>query len=254
MVKGLDKFKDFFKEFSKNYLLIGGAACDRQLENAGLEFRATEDLDIVLIVEAYSTEFVKKFWEFIEEGKYEIKEKSTGKKIYYRFKKPSDDSFPWQLELFARKPEITLSEDARLTPIPVGEDATSLSAILLNDEYYDFTIKNSEVIEDIPIASTGALICLKAGAHLDLKKRKKNGEKVDDKDIKKHRDDIIRLAAILADENIEDLPQQLKDDLIEVISDFKKENPDVSSIGKSLGIPDLNITDIIKQLEKTFSL
>jgi len=254
MVKGLNKFKDFFKEFSRNYLLIGGAACDRQLENAGLDFRATKDLDIVLVVEAYSADFVKKFWEFINQGDYEIQEKSSGKKNYYRFKKPADDSFPWQLELFSRRPEINLGDNPRLTPLPVEDDILSLSAILLNDEYYNFTLKNAEIIDDISIASTTSLICLKASAHLDLKKRKENGENVESKNIKKHRNDIIRLTASLADEDIKDLPDRLKDDLKEVITGFKKNPPDIASVGKDLGINDLNINEIIEQLEKTFHL
>jgi hypothetical protein len=29
MVKGLSKFKEFFKNYSNNYLLIGGTACER---------------------------------------------------------------------------------------------------------------------------------------------------------------------------------------------------------------------------------
>ena len=254
MVKGLDKFKDFFKEFSGNYLLIGGAACDRQLENAGLDFRATKDLDIVLVIEAYSANFVEKFWEFIKEGNYEIQEKSSGKKIYYRFKKPADDSFPWQLELFSRKPEINLGDNARLTPIPLEEDITSLSAILLNDEYYNFTLKHAEVIDGVSIACTAALICLKASAHLDLKKRKEKGEKIDNKDIKKHINDIIRLTAVLADEDIGDLPDKMKNDIAEIISGFKEEPPDATEIGKGLGNVDLKMDDIIKQLEKTFHL
>ncbi len=28
MVKGLDKFKEFFSEYKEQYVLIGGAACD----------------------------------------------------------------------------------------------------------------------------------------------------------------------------------------------------------------------------------
>jgi hypothetical protein len=48
MVNGLDKFKEFFKKYKDNYLLIGGAACDRHIENAGLDFRATKDLGLIL--------------------------------------------------------------------------------------------------------------------------------------------------------------------------------------------------------------
>ena len=28
MVKGLDTFREYFKEFEEQYILIGGAACD----------------------------------------------------------------------------------------------------------------------------------------------------------------------------------------------------------------------------------
>jgi len=52
MVKGLEKFRQHFRSFPGQYVLIGGAACDLLMEEAGLEFRATKDLDIVLIVEA----------------------------------------------------------------------------------------------------------------------------------------------------------------------------------------------------------
>lgn len=52
MVEGLERFKDHFKEFTEQYVLIGGAACDLYMEDAGLFFRATKDLDIVLCVEA----------------------------------------------------------------------------------------------------------------------------------------------------------------------------------------------------------
>ena len=254
MVRGLNKFKEFFREFSGNYLLIGGAACDRQLENAGLDFRATKDLDIVLIVEALSADFVGNFWEFIKAGNYEIQEKSSGKRVYYRFRNPSDETFPWQLELFARKPDVIIDDNARLTPIPLEEDISSLSAILLNDEYYNFTLKHAEFKDGVSLASTPALICLKASAFLDLKKRKEIGESVDHKDIKKHRNDILRLTAILADEEVEDLPDKIKVDLIDVIEGFKNEPPDITAIGKDIGINDLNLTDIIKQLEKTFHL
>lgn len=111
MVEGLDKFEEYFKDFSNNYILIGGAACDTLVDEAGLNFRATKDLDIILVVEALSTEFAAKFWEFIKEGNYENKEKSSGEKKYYRFTKPGNEGFPQQLELFSRVPDIDLEGD-----------------------------------------------------------------------------------------------------------------------------------------------
>lgn len=254
MVNGLDIFKEFFKDYQNNYLLIGGAACDRQIENAGLNFRATKDLDIILIVEAYSADFVEKFWSFIAEGKYEIQEKSSGKKTYYRFKKPAANDFPFQLELFARSPDIELKENAHLTPIPIDEDVTSLSAILLNDDYYNFTLQHSNLIDEIHLASTCALICLKAHAYLDLKSRQQQGKKIDSSDIRKHKNDIIRLAAILTEEDINDLPDSITQDLAKLIEEFRNDPPDVNAIAKTLGAPDLDFEVLLQQLETTFHL
>ena len=254
MVNGLNKFKEYFKDYKDNYLLIGGAACDRHIEKAGLDFRATKDLDIVLIVEAYSAHFVETFWRFIAEGKYEVQEKSSGKKIYYRFKEPADNPFPWQLELFARNPDIVIENKAHLVPIPIDEDVTSLSAILLSDDYYNFTLTHSDFIDDIHLASISSLICLKAHAYLDLKSRNKNGEKIDSKDIRKHRNDIIRLTAILTQDEINDLPESIAHGLIELIKEFRKDPPDVAAIAKTLGVPNLDIDTIIQQLEKTFHI
>ena len=46
MLKGIDQFKTHFEEFNDRYVLIGGAACFLALDEAGLDFRATKDLDI----------------------------------------------------------------------------------------------------------------------------------------------------------------------------------------------------------------
>ena len=78
---GLDFFRD-------KYILIGGTACDLAMESMGLNFRATKDLDIVLILEDLDVEFVNAFWSFIKEGQYKNRQKSTGKKLFYRFYDP----------------------------------------------------------------------------------------------------------------------------------------------------------------------
>ena len=73
---------------------------------AGLEFRATKDLDIVLCVEALDLSFAKAFWEFVEAGQYRLQETTTGEKRFYRFHKPRVDAYPAMLELFARVPAV----------------------------------------------------------------------------------------------------------------------------------------------------
>ncbi|MBF0266062.1 MAG: hypothetical protein HQL46_12390 [Gammaproteobacteria bacterium] len=76
MVNGLDKFKVFFKNYENSYVLICGTVCSILLDDAGIDFRATKDLDIVLSAEAMDASFVKRFWEFVKLGEYEHQEGS----------------------------------------------------------------------------------------------------------------------------------------------------------------------------------
>ena len=62
MVKGLDIFYDYFSEYTDQYVLIGGTACDLSFSNYDEDFRVTKDLDMVLIVEALTKEFSQRFW------------------------------------------------------------------------------------------------------------------------------------------------------------------------------------------------
>jgi len=253
MVRGIDVFRSFFRDFSDNYILIGGAACDEHLNEAGLTFRATKDLDIILIVEAINQEFIKHFWEFVKAGGYEEKQKSEGDRKYYRFFQPAKNDYPFQLELFARNPDLLdLAEDTTLTPIPIDEDLSSLSAILMNDDYYSLTLNNSEVSDDLHLATIKTLICLKAKAFLDLKNRKENGEKIDGNDIKKHKNDVIRLTALLSEDDIQVLPDSIEGDLREFLKMLEDEPTDFRAIGKTIGIPSLEKASVLSQLSKTF--
>ena len=63
MVTGIDSFKEWFKGSEEQYAIIGGTACDILMTEEGLDFRATKDIDLVLIIEAVDANFGKKFWE-----------------------------------------------------------------------------------------------------------------------------------------------------------------------------------------------
>lgn len=102
MVKGLDTFRKYFADYEEQYVLIGGAACDILFESNEVDFRATRDLDVVLIVEALTPEFGEKLWEFIVDGKYRNKAANGANPQFYRFDKPEDDKFPKMIELFCR--------------------------------------------------------------------------------------------------------------------------------------------------------
>ena len=47
MVNGLEKFRDYFQDYTEDYVLIGGVACELALNSLRLEFRPTDDFDIV---------------------------------------------------------------------------------------------------------------------------------------------------------------------------------------------------------------
>ncbi|CAN7719924.1 hypothetical protein [Variovorax paradoxus] len=123
MVRGLDIFQERFAAYVDQYVLIGGTAATLTMEEAGLEFRATKDLDIVLHVEALTPAFGEAFWKFVEDGGYEIRQASdTGKPIFYRFQKPADARYPAMVELFARAPDgLQPAEGSQLTPIPLDD-------------------------------------------------------------------------------------------------------------------------------------
>lgn len=78
MVRGITNFKKRFQGYEEQYVIIGGTACDLIMENEELPFRATKDIDLVLIVEALTAEFGETFWKFIKEAEYDHCNKSTG--------------------------------------------------------------------------------------------------------------------------------------------------------------------------------
>ena len=192
MVIGLDKFREYFSDFGNHYVLIGGTASMLVMDDAGVTFRATKDLDIVLCVEALDASFAEAFWAFVKAGGYQNQQRSTGKKVFYRFNEPEDKDYPFMLELFSRTPDmLVLGDDSHLTPIPIDEDASSLSAILLDEDYYQFLHQHKIEIESIPVVTQACLIPLKAKAWLDLGDRKEAGETVNSRDIKKHKNDVL---------------------------------------------------------------
>ncbi len=115
MIPGLERFRDHFRGFEESYVLIGGVATHLHLEDVGLPFRTTKDLDIVLCVEALDEAFVERLWSFVKLAGYEMQEQGTRPRRYYRFQRPRNPAFPVMLELFSRKLEdVLLHDDAHL--------------------------------------------------------------------------------------------------------------------------------------------
>lgn len=224
MVKGIDIFQEYFKDFSDQYVLIGGAACSISFAEQDVSFRATKDLDMVLIVEALTPAFGKRFWKFIRDGGYQNRARSNGNPQFFRFDKPEDERFPKMIELFSRT-DWLLEEGTGLTPIHIDDSVSSLSAILLNKAYYQALLNGIDVIDGLSVLRPEWLIPFKAKAWLEL--RDKTG--TDSADIKKHRNDIIRLVSELVLKPVS-LPDEVKADMVMFIEVFDVTEAELKSL------------------------
>ena len=215
MVRGLDTFAAFFAGDQSRYVLIGGVASQLVLEAAGLQARATKDLDIVLCIESLDVDFGRKLWSFIDAGGYLDRQRSEGRPCFYRFIKPSDPSYPQMLEFFAREPgHAPLLDDAHLTPVPFEQQVQSLSAILLDNDYYAFLHRHTRLLSGVNVVTEKALIPLKARAWLDIVARKeREPDAVDGKHIRKHCNDVLRLSQLLSDTVRIEVPRAIRGDL-----------------------------------------
>ncbi|MFM7856251.1 MAG: hypothetical protein ACKO96_31100 [Flammeovirgaceae bacterium] len=256
MVVGLETFKEYFKDFQDCYLIIGGTACDIIIEAAEFTPRATNDIDVILIIEAIGNKqgFVKRFWEFVNDGQYTVQQKDNEKRNCYRFREPKTENFPQQVELFCRVPDvIDLIEGAHLTPIPVEEGLSSLSAILLDEVYYQYVREHTDEKDDVHFANTEALIVLKAFAFLSNTARKEEGQNVNSKDIEKHRNDVFRMTFMLKGDDSFDLPESIKKDMQRFVDSIKKDLPH-PDIFKKNGFGTQDMQAVFNQLVKSFGL
>ena len=158
--------------------------------------------------------------------------KKEGVPQFYRFSHPITNQYPVMIELFTRKLDaIQLPEDAVLTPLPMDEDISSLSAILLDDDYYEFLKQGKVTVDGVTVLDAAYLIPFKAKAWMDLTDRKAAGEHVDSKNIKKHKNDVFRLTELIDPTAKVVAPQGVYADIQEFVQRMKKENLDIKQLG-----------------------
>ena len=68
------------------------------------------------------------------------------------------------IELFSRVPDLPLLPHAHLTPVHIADDISSLSAILLNDDYYAFLLSGRRIIDGLSVLDEKYLIPFKVKA------------------------------------------------------------------------------------------
>ena len=187
---------------------------------------------MVLIVEAFTEEFGKALWDFIKEGKYKARQKSNGKSEFYRFVDPGNPGFPAMIELFARpSSNLKLSFSGHLTRLELGEEVSSLSAILLNDSYYKFILSGRKRSGNVSVIDAEHIIPLKMKAWLDLTERKCSGEHVNSRDIKKHRQDVFRLYPLIPAGKKIEVPDEVLEDIKSFIDAMRGNLIDLKPIG-----------------------
>ena len=225
-VVGFEHFVKFFSEFRDHYVVIGGIATIFSLEAAGALGRPTKDIDLVVLANPNKF-FADKLREYITSGGYQIESDAEQGSINYRFRKPLSPEFPFQIEIFSTTPlNMELRDDQVIAPFSTSHGLKSLSAILMDTDY--FSLIKTCIAQDggVPLLTIDALIPLKARAFIDLSERRGNGEKVDQKDIKKHRNDVLRLSTILGDSRRE-LPATVAQDLIKFF-----DHPDIAGLSQ----------------------
>ncbi|MGL4520887.1 MAG: hypothetical protein ACRCUJ_14780 [Phocaeicola sp.] len=170
-MKGIDKIQEYLGEFKSNYVIIGGTAANLNLELHGQKGRVTKDIDMIVVCEAINSVYVERFWQFIKSGGYKLWQVKTdngeSRSCFYRFINPENEGYPEYIELFSRKPDIiSLPEDAHLVHIPTDEYLSSFSAILMDDDYYNYAINHSIEINGVMSLDVPSLLVLKVKAYL----------------------------------------------------------------------------------------
>ncbi len=240
MIKGLDHFTNYFADNADDFVVIGGVAAHEIMGMAGLEFRATKNIDLVIIARPAAA-FCQKLVAYIEAGRYEVRQSKEGKPAYYRFMKPKESGYPVQIEIFSRRPEdLVLRDDQHIIPITETSAGADLSAILLEDDYFELIKSTMQRIKGLPIASTEAVMALKSRAFNDLNDRKAAGDtSVSNDEIKKHRNDILRLSQALSQQakiQLSGLPKAHMSRFLDEIA--ATDNTELKQLFKQFGITD----------------
>lgn len=250
MIPGLLTFEQYFRTVREQYVIIGGTACDLLIHERGGDFRATKDLDMVLIVETMTSNFGETFWAFIREAGYETWCRSDKTPQYHRFMNQKSDQYPKIIELFSRQPDYIMSRtNMHLTPIHVDDDISSLSAILLNDVYYEFLrlgIISSAV--GVPVLDIPYLIAFKIKAWLDNRERMSRGEDVHRNDISKHKNDVLRLISYVQPDITTPVPTEIYTDIDYFCNVMKNEEINF----KQFGLGNISKGDVLQVIRDLY--
>lgn len=112
-------------------------------------------------------------------------------------------------------------------------------------------LEHSVMENEVHLANLEALICLKAKAYLEIKQRIEEGSKEDAKHLKKHRNDVFKLAVMLPVDSAFSIQDSIKKQFASFIELVKEELPD-KVIYKDMGLGAIQSVTVFEQLKKAF--
>lgn len=241
-------FAEYFKAYQKDYIVIGGLATAMVMNDLGFLSRATKDIDLV-VVSKNNEAFIKALLQFIHHGQYKTKERTDNPDRHnlFRFFDSPDLDYPEQIELFAIHDEDSaIIRDATIIPVDTPKFYPYLSAILLNQDYFELLIHHTNVIDGLHVATPSALIPLKMHAYNNLVSSRKG-------DAKKHLNDVIKLAAALSGEEKVILRGEPETDFDAFIPSLEAlDQHHVEQVLKAAEIGSLSKNDIIDVLHQVY--
>lgn len=249
MVNGFDSFREKFKGYEECYTIIGGTACDILMNEVGLDFRATKDIDMILLIEERFAEFATAFWGYIKDGGYKCGWQSSDAPHFYRFTEPQAAGYPVMIELFSRRPDFQIDHpEVHLTPLPVSDEISSLSAIMLDDNYYQLMLAGRKTVDGVSVLGAEYLMLFKMKAWLELQQKKASGTHVNERDLKKHKNDVFRLFPLADPTTQIAISPAVEADVKQFIDAMKSGTVNL----KQLGIEGVSLVEVLEQLEKMF--
>lgn len=169
----------------------------------------------------------------------------------FRFYRPRNEEFPYQIELLSKQPEVlTVPAGCHLTPIPVGEDVSSLSAILMDEEFYQFALAHSTMEEELHVVDTVGLICLKMKAYLNLSEQEPPAHS---SDIRKHMSDVFKLMASGYIAEPIELSEKMKKDAVAFVTKMESLMPN-QPLQASIQRDAAFIEQVLLEMRRIFAL
>lgn len=146
----------------------------------------------------------------------------------------------------SRRPENLQGIESDLGRFQTVDASGSLSAIFLDNEYYDLMEKGIVEIDGLPVLSLDYLPVFKIHAWVNLSDDKALGKRVSSDEINKHRRDVLRLCALFNPGTHIDLPNSIKAEVKRFVSEQPWDNNMMRNL--KLAISADEMADIIRSV------